>query len=301
MPIPPLPYRYSPLPERPPLRWPDGARLALWVIPNVEVFPVDEPIGRAGPQVPNVPAFAARDYGARVGVWRIAEVLQKHGLRATLALNSEVCDAYPQIVKAGVELGWEFMGHGQANTRRLLGLTPEEEATVIADVTTRIAEATGRRPDGWLSPGLTESFSTVDLLAANGYRYVADWINDDQPYRMEVGGHTLISVPYTMEANDIPAYERQCLTPEGFAALIGRQFDVLYREGETSGRAMAIALHPYLTGLPHRIDALDQALGYILSHEHVWPTTGGEIAAWYARQESGIGSQETGSSSPSDS
>ena len=122
MPVPPLPYPYSPLPERPPLRLPNGARVALWVIPNVEVFPIDEPIGRAGPEVPNVPAFAMRDYGARVGVWRIAEVLCKHGVRATVALNSEVCDVYPQIVAAGVELGWEFIGHGEANTRRLVNL-----------------------------------------------------------------------------------------------------------------------------------------------------------------------------------
>jgi len=284
MPFPPLPYRYRPLPKRPPLRWPRGARVALWVIPNIEHFPVDEPIGRLGPQVPNVPGFAEREYGVRVGVWRIAEVLRKHGIRATVALNSEVCDVYPEIIAAGVEWGWEFMGHGEANTRRLVDMAPSEETRVVERVTSRIAEATGTRPSGWLSPGLSESFQTLDLLAADGYQYVADWVNDDQPYNIEIGGQRLISVPYTMEANDIPAYERRFLTPDGFEALIGRQFDVLYREGETSGRVMAIALHPYLTGMPHRIDALDRALAYVLAHDQVWATTGGEIANWYAQQ-----------------
>ena len=287
MPIPPLPYAHSPLPHRPPLSWPDGARLALWVIPNVEVFAIDEPIGpRVGPEVPNVPAFAMRDYGARVGFWRIAEVLRKHDVRATVALNSNVCDAYPELVTAGVEWGWEFMGHGETNTRRLSGLTPEDEAGVIERATARITAATGRQPAGWLGPGLMETFNTLDFLVANGYRYVADWVNDDQPYRMRLDGGMLISVPYTQECNDIPAYERQLLTPDGFEALIRRQFDVLYREGETSGRVMAIALHPYLTGVPHRIDALDRALAYILGHERIWRTTGGEIAAWYAEHGS---------------
>ena len=286
MPIPPLPFEYSPLPQRPPLKLPNGARVALWVIPNIEYFAIDEVIGpRVGPEVPNVPAFAIRDYGARVGVWRIAEVLRKHRVRATVALNSDVCDAYPEIVAAGVEWGWEFMGHGETNTRRLTNLPREEEAGVIERVTKRISGATGRQPAGWLGPGLMESFNTLDLLAANGYQYVADWVNDDQPYRMQIGDRRLISVPYTQEANDLPAYERQLLTPEGFEALIRRQFDVLYREGETSGRVMAIALHPYLTGVPHRIDALDRALGYILAHDGVWVTTGGEIADWFAGAE----------------
>src|SRR5437764_4022393 len=163
MPIPPLPYRYSPLPDRPPLRWPNGARLALWVIPNVEVFRLDEPVPREGPLVPNVPAFAARDYGARVGIWRIARVLDKYGIRATVTLNSEVCDAYPQIVSAGLERGWEFMGHGATNSRLLAGLPPDEEARLIESVTIRIAEATGRHPRGWLGPRLAETFQTLDL------------------------------------------------------------------------------------------------------------------------------------------
>jgi allantoinase len=283
LPIPPLPYRHRPLPERPPLNWPHGARVALWVIPNVEVFSVDQPIGsRVGPEVPNIPAFAAREYGARVGFWRIADVLRKYQVRATVALNSDVCGAYPDLVAAGVDWGWEVIGHGETNTQRLTHLTLEEEAGLIDRVTARITAATGRPPAGWLSPGLMESFNTLDLLATKGYRYVADWVNDDQPYRMTLGGGQLISMPYTQDANDIPAYERQLLTPDGFEALIRRQFDVLYREGETSGRVMAIALHPYLTGVPHRIDALDRALDYILAHDRVWQTTGAEIATWYA-------------------
>ncbi len=283
MPVPPLPYPHRPFPQRPPLKWPNGARLAFWLIPNIEVFAIDEVIGARVEQViPNVPAFAMRDYGARIGVWRIAEVLQRHGVRATVTLNSNVCDAYPEIVPAGVELGWEFMGHGETNTRRLSDLSREDEDGVIGRVTRRITEAAGRAPAGWLGPGLMESANTLDLLIEHGYSYVADWVNDDQPYRMQADGRTIYSIPYTQECNDIPAYERANLTPDGFEAMIRRQFDVLYRESETTGKVMAIAIHPYLTGVPHRIDALDRAIRYILGHEGVWAATGSEIVDAYA-------------------
>lgn len=261
--------------------WPDNARVALWVIPNIEVFALDESIPMVSGKVPDVVAYSVRDYGARVGVWRLMEVLSKCGICATVALNSEVCDAYPQIIQEATNLKWEFMGHNESNTRRLNTVPPEEEARVISNTLTRIERATGKRPVGWLGSGLQESWNTLDYLVDEGCRYVADWVNDDQPYLMSINGKKLVSIPYTQELNDLPAILRQNRTPEEFAAMIRRQFDVLYREGSTSGRVMAIALHPYISGVPHRIDALSSALDYVCAHRGVWLATGEEIVDHY--------------------
>jgi peptidoglycan/xylan/chitin deacetylase (PgdA/CDA1 family) len=162
---------------------------------------------------------------------------------------------------------------------------PEEERRIVHDSLATIERATGTRPAGWLGSGLQETWGTLDLLAAEGCRYVADWVNDDQPYVMSLeGGKRLVSVPYSYEINDKPAFERQFRTAREFDEMIRRQFDVLYAEGAESGRVMAIALHPYLTGAPHRIGALDSALEYVLRHDGVWRATGAEIAAHFLAQ-----------------
>jgi allantoinase len=214
-------------------------------------------------------------------VFRLIEVLQYHGLRGTVALNSEVCDAYPAIIDEAVRLRWEFMGHNQSNTRRLNEIEPENEHAVVTGTCERIAEATGRRPAGWLSSGLQETWNTLDHLVDAGCIYVSDWVNDDQPYLMDVGGKRLVSMPYSAEINDKPAFETLHVTPDEFAGMIRRQFDVLYRESVQSSRVMAIALHPYIIGVPHRIDALDLALRHICRYDDVWLATGEEIARHY--------------------
>src|SRR5215510_442847 len=171
------------------------------------------------------------------------------------------------------------------NTRRLNELKAGEEPRVIANALDTIERATGRRPVGWLGSGLQETWATVDLLAAEGCEYIADWVNDDQPYVMNLdGGRRLVSVPYSHEVNDKPAFERAHHTADEFKEIICRQFDVLYREGAGSGRVMAIAIHPYLTGVPHRIDAFDAALAYVCRHDGVWRATGSEIARHYLGQ-----------------
>ncbi len=275
------PFPHSPIVDRPIWRWTNGRRLALWIIPNVEVFALDEPMPGGSGTIPDVPTYSMRDYGNRVGVWRIMEVLDRYRIRATVALNSEVCDACPRIIEEGVRRGWEFMGHGESNTRRLTAIPPQDERRVIHGVLERIRRATGVRPEGWLGPGLQETWQTLAYLAAEGLTYVADWVNDDQPYLMDVEGRQLVSIPYSVEINDKPAYENHHLTPDEFAAMVRRQFDALYREGAASPRVMAIALHPYITGVPHRIDALDTALAYIVRHPGVWGATGAEIAHAY--------------------
>jgi len=283
------PFPYSPIIHRPPLKWPNGAHVALWIIPNIEFFALDEKVppgsGGTGVPVPDVPTWSSRDYGNRVGVFRLMEVLDRYGIRATVALNSELCAEHPAIIEEGNRRHWEWMGHCESNTRRLNAAPPGDEPRIIKDSLATIARAVGTRPRGWLGSGLQETWDTLDLLAAEGCDYVCDWTNDDQPYIMTLdGGKTLVSVPYSHEINDKPAFERFNRTADEFRQMICRQFDVLYREGAQSGRVMAIAIHPYLTGVPHRIDAFAQALSYISQHERVWKATGMEIATHYRAQ-----------------
>jgi peptidoglycan/xylan/chitin deacetylase (PgdA/CDA1 family) len=281
------PYPYVPINDRPVLQWPNGARLAVWIIPNIEFFPLT--IGIAGspydsrvPAAPTVRAWAQRDYGNRVGIWRIMEVLQKHKIRASPTLNSDICDHHPQIVRAAVELGWEILGHNETNSRWLNQIAPEEEKASIARTLSKIAALAGKKPVGWLGAGLAETWNTLDHLIAEGVQYIADWVCDDQPFWMDLGGgKRIVSIPYSYEINDSPFIQTRAGHIDQFVAAIKRQFDTLYAEGARSGRVMAICLHPYLIGVPHRIQGLDEALSYIAAHDGVWFTTGSEIVeAW---------------------
>jgi peptidoglycan/xylan/chitin deacetylase (PgdA/CDA1 family) len=283
------PFAYSPIIDRSPLSWPGGAHVALWVIPNIEFFSLMEkvPAGSGGPgtPVPDIPSWSVRDYGNRIGVFRLMQVLDRYGMRATVALNSDVCAHHPQIIEQGNKRGWEWMGHCESNTRRLNEAPPGEEKGIIQRTLATIEKASGARPVGWLGSGLQETWDTLDILVAERCEYVCDWTNDDQPYLMRLGGgREILSVPYSHEINDKPVVERAHRTPDEFREMICRQFDVLYREGGESGRVMAIALHPYLTGVPYRIDAFDAALAYICRHPRVWRTTGAEIARHYRAQ-----------------
>jgi allantoinase len=274
-------YAYWPLPERPAIRWPNGARIAFWIIPNVEHFRFDKGFqGQSGP-LPDVPGFAQRDYGPRVGIWRFMDIFDKYGIRATVALNADVCRFEPQIVRAGMERGWEWMGHGVTNSERLSGMAEGQERETVRSTVQAIADFTGKAPRGWLGPGLSETYVTPELLAEAGIEYVCDWCADDQPFPMRVSKGRLISVPYTQELNDIPVFMAKHHTAEQFYRIICDQFDVLYEEGERAGRVMSIALHPYLTGHPFRAKWLERALDYITRHKDVWLATGGEIADWY--------------------
>ena len=280
------PFPYSPIIRRKKLAWPKGERLALWVIPNIEFFSLAEKIPNSpSTKIPDVPAWAARDYGNRIGVYRFMEVFDRYGIRATVALNSDICRYHPEIIAAGNERKWEWMGHNETNSRRLIDVPAEEEEGVIKNALDVIEKGSGTRPKGWLGSGMQETWNTLDYLAAHGVEYVCDWTNDDQPYEMTLeSGKRLISIPYSHDINDIPAFERHNRTADEFRQMICDQFDTLYREGAQSARAMAICLHPYLTGKPYRIAALDRALDYICRHDGVWLATGSEIARHYRAQ-----------------
>jgi peptidoglycan/xylan/chitin deacetylase (PgdA/CDA1 family) len=275
------PFPYIPINRRPKITWPNGARVAVWVAPNFEAFALDEkmPVGKG--KIPDVMYWSLRDYGARVGVFRVMDVLSQRNIRASVMLNSEVCDVYPEIIEDAMKLDWEFLGHNESNTRPLNDIPPEDEKRVIHDSLARIEKATGKKPQGWLGSGVQETWNTLDYLADEGLSYVCDWVNDDQPYMIDAGGRQLVSLPYSMEINDRPAFDRYYRTSDEFELMIRRQFDVLYREGADSGRVMSISVHPFIIGVPHRIWALESGLDYIAGHNDVWFATGAEIVDHY--------------------
>ncbi|HUK59109.1 MAG TPA: polysaccharide deacetylase family protein [Stellaceae bacterium] len=280
-------YDYSAIVDRKPLRWPDGARVAVWVIPNIEHFLFDSggvtASGAASGLKPDVMNFSWRDYGLRVGIWRLMEIMERHGVRGTVALNSDVTEKYPRVIEAGNALKWEWMGHGTTNSILLNAQDEDEERALLRQSVETIAKGVGRKPKGWLSPGLTETVRTLDLLAECGIEYVGNWVNDEQPYPMRVKSGSMLSIPYTIELNDIPNFLSRNRTGEEFAKQICDQFDVLYEDGAKTGRVMAIALHPFLIGHPHRAKHFEKALAYVAQHKGVWLATGGEIADWYKR------------------
>jgi allantoinase len=275
------PFPYIPVNRRPKITWPGGARVAVWVSPNFEAFALDEkmPVGKG--KIPDVMYWSLRDYGARVGVFRVMDVLSQRGIRASVMLNSDVCDVYPEIIEDALKLDWEFLGHNETNTRPLNDIPPEDEKRVIHDSLARIEKETGKKPRGWLGSGVQETWNTLDYLADEGLRYVCDWVNDDQPYMIDAGGRQMVSLPYSMEINDRPAFDRYYRSSDEFELMIRRQFDVLYREGADSGRVMSISVHPFIIGVPHRIWALASGLDYIASHKDVWFATGEEIVDHY--------------------
>lgn len=282
--MPSPPYDYAPITERE-FDLPNGENVALWVVPNIEHFRFDDPrtTHKYVEAPPDVNRYSWREYGTRVGIWRLMDILDEHGITATVALNAEVCDHEPEIVEAGMERNWEFMGHGLSNSEVLTGIDEGYEREIIQATRDRIADFTGERPRGWLGPARTETYNTPRILAEEGFEYVGDFVNDDQPYPMDVESGPLFSIPYTTEINDIGLLTKYNMSGPEFERCITDQFDVLYEEGATAGNAkvMAISLHPYLSGLPYRSKYLDAALEYITDHRAVWLATGGEIIQHY--------------------
>jgi peptidoglycan/xylan/chitin deacetylase (PgdA/CDA1 family) len=276
---------YSAIVERPRLKLPDGARVAVWTIVNVEEWGIERPMPRTvlpppygQPLLPDLPNWAWHEYGMRVGFWRFLEVLNGFKLKATLALNGSVIESYPPVARAALDAGWEFMGHGFVQ-RPMHHL--DDQRAAIRQTIEAIESFTGTAPRGWESPGLTETFETIDLLAEEGIEYVADWVLDDQPCRIETACGPIVSVPYTVEMNDIAMMQIQHHPSHEWLRRGTDTFDRLWREGETIPRVMAISVHPYITGAPHRIAYLEKLYEHILSREGVAMWTGAQILDWY--------------------
>jgi peptidoglycan/xylan/chitin deacetylase (PgdA/CDA1 family) len=283
-------FPYSPIVDRPRLVWPGDARVALWVVPNIELYEFEPPPNAyrdAWPRVPHVRGYSWRDYGNRVGFWRMLEVFDHYDLPATVSLNMAVLDILPEVTEAMVSRNWEIMSHGVFNTQYLFGLSVEEERALIADTIETLHRHTGRRLKGMFGPHASITPNTMELMAEAGLSYSADWYVDDQPFPLETLTGRLVCVPYTWELNDGLAMT------EGYGKGMGMyeadtflqtckdQFDTLYAEGEESGRVMCIALHTSIFGQPHRVKYLDAALRYILSHDGVWAATADAIAEHY--------------------
>jgi peptidoglycan/xylan/chitin deacetylase (PgdA/CDA1 family) len=275
-------YDYIPYNRRPKITWPNGAKIAVWVVPNIEFYEFEPP---PNPQrlpwarpLPDVLAYSHRDYGNRAGWWRMMEAMDNAGVRGSVSLNVALCEHHPEIIEACAKRGWEFFSHGIYNTRYTYGMSPDQERAIIEDSIETIRKWTGQNLSGWLAPALSNNTWTMDLLAECGIDYTCDLFHDDQPMPVKVKSGRLISIPYSLEMNDIIVYNSYLYSPRHYGEMIKRQFDQLHREGETSGTVMCIPLHPFLVGQPHRIDPFAEALQYIAKHDGVWLATGREIA-----------------------
>jgi peptidoglycan/xylan/chitin deacetylase (PgdA/CDA1 family) len=276
---------YSAIVDREPLKLPGDARVVVWPIVNIENWDIDGPMPRTvlSPpggknMVPDLPNWAWQEYGMRIGFWRILEALESRGIKATLSINGSVCEIYPRLSQAAHEAGWEFMAHSYI--QKPMHLLDDERAAMRQTIEA-IVKVTGKKPRGWLGPGLTETFGTPEILVEEGFEYVADWVLDDQPLTLETKAGKLYSIPYTVELNDIPMMMLQFHKAVEFYERSMDQFERLYAEGEHSARIMAIAVHPYISGVPYRIKYFERVFEELSAKPGVLFWTGDQILDWY--------------------
>ncbi len=279
---------YESIVKRPALTLPGDARVVIWNIVNVEVWDptgsmprtvLPPPMG--GPHLPSIANWSWHEYGMRVGFWRLLQALTSRNMPATFSLNGATCHHYEEVCRAALEAGWEFMGHGYMQQPMHV---VEDQLASIKQTMAAIQSFTGKAPRGWESPGLTETDDTLDYLVEAGIEYVADWVLDDQPVSLHSPRGPITALPYTVEVNDVVI---NAVQQHGSDEILKRgkaQFDRLYREGATSPRVMAISVHPYLSGVPHRIDYLEQLYDYVLGHDKVLVWSGDTILDWYLEQ-----------------
>lgn len=276
--------------DRPRIRLPEGKHVAVWPVVNVEHWLIDNPMPRqilvaptGAPLLPDIANWGWHEYGMRVGFWRFLDMFEKRGIRPTLSINGSVCEAYPRIAHAAHAAGWEFMGHGfhQVPTHRI-----EDEPAMIGRTVETIRRFTGASPRGWLGPGLTETLDTPDHLKAAGIAYVGDWVVDDRPCRLATAHGPLVTLPYSVELNDVPLLAIQHHRADEFVERALAQAERLASEaageGPLSGaKVMGFAIHPYITGVPHRIAMLERLLDALLARPDVLFWQGGDILDWY--------------------
>ena len=275
-------YPFRPIIDRPAYDWPEGRRVAIYLGVNHEVFDFGGGLGAElapSQNQPDVMNYAWRDYGNRVGAWRLFELFDRLELKTTALLNADVLDRCPGLAEACRDRGDEIAAHGGSNAKAQGKLGQQEERRLIADVTDKLA-ALGTRPTGWLGPWISESKSTPDLLKAAGYRYVLDWAHDDQPTRLATEHGELLSIPYSQEINDLPAVIQRKQEADVFAAMIRDAVAQLLSEADRRPSVLGIALHPYIMGQAHRVPPLARVLTALREADdpRIWWTTAGAIA-----------------------
>lgn len=282
-------FDFRPMKGRPALALPNNARIAVYLIVNVEVWDFDRPVPRqyfgapgGAAVVPDVPNWSWHEYGMRVGFWRLLESLSKRGVKASAALNGKVIDSrYEPVARAMLDAGWNFMGHGYH--QRPLHLV-EDQAAEIKKAFDVIADYTGTAPLGWLGPGLHQTNQTLDLLHKAGFRFTVDWPLDDHPVTVRAGDGEIVSIPYSVEMGDLPLMVAHQHESSAWLDRVKDQFDCLYQEGETQPRVMSMSIHPYIMGAPHRLKYFEQALDYVLGHDDVWFALPEDIYRWHIGQ-----------------
>ena len=276
---------YSAIVDRPPLRLPGGARIVVWTIVNLEVWDIAKPMARqvlspptGETLLPDVPNWSWHEYGMRVGVWRFFKLYERLGIRPTLSINARVCEDYERVAGQARDAGWEFMGHvwDQMPIHKI-----DDQRGMIHRSLDTLERFVGKRPVGWLGPGLTQTFETPDLLAEAGIKYIGDWVWDDEPAEISTAHGPLVTLPYTMELNDIPTMMVQHHESPYWLQRCGDAFDRLYLESEERAKIMAIAIHPYISGVPHRIRYLEEVYTYVNQFDGVLHWNGAEILNWY--------------------
>ena len=282
---------YSAIVDRPKLTLPDGGRLVVWTMVNVEEWGIERPMPRTvlpppmgQPLLPDLPNWAWHEYGMRVGFWRFYECFTSRNITPTLAINGSVCQSYPRVAKAALDAGWELLGHGylQGPMHKV-----EDQRAAIRQTAEAIRAVTGKKMRGWESPGLTETYDTIDFLAAEGVEYVADWVLDDQPCEIATASGPIVSIPYTVETNDITMMALQHHAAEEMLRRSIDQFDRLYEESGTITRVMCVSLHPYISGVPHRIKYVEQLYDYMQRRPDVLFWTGEQVLDWYKAARKG--------------
>ena len=280
-------YDFQPITSRTPVRFPGDKRLAVMIYLNIEHVPFGSG-GLAHAIYPGTLQFTPdilnhgwRDYGNRVGLWRLIQAMDRTGFRATVNLNSDVCREYPEIIAAGNERGWEWCVQGENNTSIMTHMVADAERAFIAEHIAVVEAATGTRPRGWMGMALSESFASPDLLAAAGIEYISNYAHDELPVQLRTETGSLITMPYTLELNDVSTIMTKGASAEVFAQMIIDQFDVLYEEAVHLPRVMSMSIHPFITGHPFRMKHFARALDYIATHDDIWLTTGGEVNDWY--------------------
>jgi peptidoglycan/xylan/chitin deacetylase (PgdA/CDA1 family) len=285
-------YAHSPLPQRPTYEWPGGARLAVVVSNNIEHFAFRTGLGSDSAQLgaaQNQRNYAWRDYGNRVGLWYLLDMLDELSLPCSHNVNGAVLDACPEIAPALLARGDELVGHGRTNSERQDGLWEDDERRLIQESRDAIVRHGAPAPAGWLGPYIAQSGATLDLLREEGFSYVMDWPADDQPFWMRTRAGPILSVPYSIELNDSPALVFRQHSGREFADMITDQFDEMLQQSRKYPLVCSIVLHPFVVGQPFRLRALRRALTHVLQHrDRVWLARPGEVARYVASLPLGI-------------